>query len=59
MITDNGIEYDTKTELRAPAPCGESVTTTYRLTGKLVRQDVEIIVSPEALSIGSDIGNVA
>ena len=35
---------------REPVPCGECVTTEYRVAGEIVRRDVRIEVSKEAMA---------
>ena len=57
MLTDNGLEYDTKTTDVETIPCGKSVTTCYLLSGKVVRQDVEIQVDKGVL-LGAEQGEL-
>lgn len=56
-MTDNNIEYDTRTEKIDVIPCGESLTTCYLLGGKVVRQDVKIIVA-EGVLLGAEQGEL-
>ena len=42
----------TKVVKKEPVPCGDCVTTQYFLDGKLVRQDIEILVSESLVSQG-------
>ena len=56
-MTDNGLEYDTKTTDVETIPCGKSVTTCYLLSGKVVRQDVEIQVDKGVL-LGAEQGEL-
>jgi hypothetical protein len=54
MMNESMLE---KSEITEPVPCGTCITTSYKLDGEIVRQDVNVIAS-NIPSINSEAGKV-